>query len=92
MCGHFVLALQGVPTFFLGLLLVCLGTGLLKPNISAVVGALYGPTDARRDAGFTLFYIGINLGPRSAASSVVGSPVSTGITDSRPRAWACSRD
>jgi POT family proton-dependent oligopeptide transporter len=62
MCGHFVLALQGVASFFLGLLLVCLGTGLLKPNISAVVGALYQPQDARRDAGFTLFYIGINLG------------------------------
>jgi POT family proton-dependent oligopeptide transporter len=62
MAGHFVLAIPGVGPFFLGLLLVVIGTGLLKPNISAVVGELYGPGDARRDAGFTLFYIGINVG------------------------------
>jgi len=62
MCGHFVLAIPGVFTFFLGLILVVLGTGLLKPNISAIVGELYGPGDERRDAGFTIFYMGINLG------------------------------
>jgi POT family proton-dependent oligopeptide transporter len=62
MCGHFVLAIPGVGTFFLGLILVVLGTGLLKPNISAIVGELYGPDDERRDAGFTIFYMGINIG------------------------------
>ncbi len=62
MSGHFVLAVPTVYTFFLGLLLVVLGTGLLKPNVSAVVGELYGPGDARRDGGFTIFYMGINVG------------------------------
>src|SRR5690606_33387793 len=62
MCGHFVLAIPGLMTFFLGLALVVLGTGLLKPNISAIVGELYPPGDPRRDAGFTIFYMGINLG------------------------------
>jgi POT family proton-dependent oligopeptide transporter len=62
MSGHFVLAVPSFYTFFLGLLLVVLGTGLLKPNVSAVVGELYGTGDARRDGGFTIFYMGINLG------------------------------
>jgi POT family proton-dependent oligopeptide transporter len=60
--GHFTLAIPSVAAFFLGLLLIILGTGLLKPNISAVVGELYAQDDPRRDAGFTLFYMGINLG------------------------------
>jgi POT family proton-dependent oligopeptide transporter len=62
MCGHFVLAVESTAAFFGGLLLVVLGTGLLKPNVSAVVGELYAPNDPRRDAGFTVFYMGINLG------------------------------
>jgi POT family proton-dependent oligopeptide transporter len=62
MCGHVVLAIHGVATFFTGLLLVILGTGLLKPNVSAVVGALYRKDDERRDAAFSIFYMGINLG------------------------------
>ena len=62
MSGHFTLAIPGVPTFFLGLVLIALGTGLLKPNISAVVGELYQPGDPRRDGGFTIYYMGINLG------------------------------
>ena len=62
MSGHFVLAVPSVYTFFLGLLLVVLGTGLLKPNVSAIVGELYEPGDARRDGGFTIFYMGINVG------------------------------
>ncbi len=62
MAGHFVLAIPGLGTFFLGLILVVLGTGLLKPNISAIVGELYGLQDERRDAGFTIFYMGINVG------------------------------
>ena len=62
MSGHFTLAIPGVPTFFLGLVLIALGTGLLKPNISAVVGELYAPGDPRRDGGFTIYYMGINIG------------------------------
>ncbi|HHQ14515.1 MAG TPA: MFS transporter, partial [Chromatiales bacterium] len=62
MCGHFTLAIPSTYTFFLGLLLVATGTGLLKPNISAVVGELYPPGDKRRDGGFTIFYMGINIG------------------------------
>ncbi|NIW23667.1 MAG: MFS transporter, partial [Gammaproteobacteria bacterium] len=54
--------IPGLSTFFLGLILVVLGTGLLKPNISAIVGELYGLSDERRDAGFTIFYMGINIG------------------------------
>ncbi|HAB17207.1 MAG TPA: peptide MFS transporter [Verrucomicrobiota bacterium] len=60
--GHFTLAVPRTPSFFLGLILVVLGTGLLKPNISTLVGQLYPEGGARRDAGFTLFYMGINLG------------------------------
>jgi POT family proton-dependent oligopeptide transporter len=62
MFGHFTLAIPSIHAFFAGLLLVTLGTGLLKPNISAVVGELYAPGDPRRDAGFTLYYMGINIG------------------------------
>jgi proton-dependent oligopeptide transporter, POT family len=60
--GHFVLALPSERTFLAGLALVVLGTGLLKPNVSALVGGLYVPNDERRDAGFSIFYMGINLG------------------------------
>lgn len=60
--GDFTLALPRVETFYLGLILVVAGTGLLKPNVSAIVGQLYPEGGARRDAGFTLFYMGINLG------------------------------
>ena len=62
MSGHFVLAIPGYNAFFLGLLLVILGTGLLKPNVSTIVGSLYAAADDRRDSGFTIFYMGINLG------------------------------
>jgi POT family proton-dependent oligopeptide transporter len=60
--GHFTLAFNSLPTFFAGLALVAIGTGLLKPNISSMVGSLYRPSDARRDAGFSIFYMGINIG------------------------------
>jgi POT family proton-dependent oligopeptide transporter len=60
--GHFVLALDVLSAFYLGLMLIVIGTGLLKPNVSTLVGSLYGPGDRRRDAGFSLFYMGINLG------------------------------
>ena len=62
MSGHFVLAIPNVATFFFGLILVALGTGLLKPNISAIVGEFYLPDDPRRDGGFTIFYMSINIG------------------------------
>ncbi|MGW1077721.1 peptide MFS transporter [Streptomyces sp. NPDC002537] len=71
--GHGVLALPGKPTFFAGLALVAIGSGLLKANISTMVGHLYkGPQDPRRDGGFTLFYIGINIGA-FAAPLVIGT-------------------
>jgi POT family proton-dependent oligopeptide transporter len=60
--GHFSMAIPRVDTFYLGLALIVIGTGLLKPNISTMVGALYSQEDARRDAGFSIFYMGINLG------------------------------
>jgi POT family proton-dependent oligopeptide transporter len=62
MLGHIALAVPSVPSFYLGLGLVIIGTGLLKPNISAMVGTLYTPEDHRRDAGFSIYYIGINTG------------------------------
>jgi proton-dependent oligopeptide transporter, POT family len=60
--GHFSLAFHALPFFFLGLVLIVAGTGLLKPNVSTIVGSLYDAADARRDAGFSIFYMGINLG------------------------------
>lgn len=60
--GHFAIAFGSLPLFYLGLMLIVLGTGLLKPNISAMVGSLYGADDPRRDSGFSIFYMGINLG------------------------------
>ena len=60
--GHYALAVPAELTFYVGLGLVALGTGLLKPNVSAIVGDLYTGNDARRDAGFSIFYMGINVG------------------------------
>jgi len=60
--GHFTLAFNTMSTFYAGLVLIVLGTGLLKPNVSTIVGSLYEDGDARRDAGFSVFYMGINLG------------------------------
>jgi POT family proton-dependent oligopeptide transporter len=60
--GHFSMAVPTVATFYLGLLLIVLGTGLLKGNVSVIVGRLYGPRDPRRDAGYSIFYMGINTG------------------------------
>lgn len=60
--GNGLLALGSLPLFYFGLLLIVLGTGLLKPNVSAMVGGLYTPHDIRRDSGFSIFYMGINLG------------------------------
>ena len=60
--GHYALAISGLWTFYSGLTLIALGTGLLKPNVSAIVGDLYKGKGARRDAGFSIFYMGINIG------------------------------
>jgi POT family proton-dependent oligopeptide transporter len=61
--GHFALAAGGLAAFYIGAVLIALGTGLFKPSISAMVGGLYSrPQDPRRDGGFTLFYMGINIG------------------------------
>jgi POT family proton-dependent oligopeptide transporter len=62
MLGHFTLALHPLPAFYTGLALIVIGTGLLKPNVSGIVGSLYETDDTRRDAGFSIFYMGINLG------------------------------
>jgi POT family proton-dependent oligopeptide transporter len=62
MLGHICLAIPSLTTFYSGLGLVVLGTGLLKPNISTMVGELYSPDDERRDAGFSIYYMGINTG------------------------------
>jgi len=62
MLGQLCLAVPGASLFYPGLALIVLGTGLLKPNVSAIVGDLYTREDLRRDAGFSIFYMGINLG------------------------------
>jgi POT family proton-dependent oligopeptide transporter len=66
MLGHILLALHGLPFFYCGLGCVILGTGLLKPNISVMVGQLYERQEHRRDSGFSIFYMGINLGAFAA--------------------------
>jgi POT family proton-dependent oligopeptide transporter len=60
--GHFLMAFSSLATFYLGLFLIVIGTGLLKGNVSVIVGQLYSKGDIRRDAGFSIFYMGINLG------------------------------
>ncbi len=60
--GYYTMALPGYTAFYTALTLVVLGTGLLKPNVSTMVGGLYAPNDTRRDAGFSIFYMGINIG------------------------------
>ncbi|RBP94688.1 POT family proton-dependent oligopeptide transporter [Cytobacillus firmus] len=63
MLGHIALSIPGsLAMFFVSMVLIVLGTGLLKPNVSSVVGDIYSPEDNRRDAGFSIFYMGINLG------------------------------
>jgi POT family proton-dependent oligopeptide transporter len=60
--GNLLLFLGSVPLFYAGLCTVVVGTGLLKSNAATIVGQLYKPGDSRRDAGFSIFYMGINLG------------------------------
>ena len=88
-CGHFSMAVPSLTTFYLGLALIVLGTGLLKGNVSVIVGQLYRPDDQRRDAGFSIFYMGINLGafhraarlrlPRASASTGTSASPSAGV-------------
>jgi len=70
MFGQLCLAVPGASLFYPGLGLIILGTGLLKPNVSAIVGELYTKEDVRRDAGFSIFYMGINLGATIAPLAV----------------------
>jgi proton-dependent oligopeptide transporter, POT family len=79
--GHFCLAFPSRATFFIGLGLIIIGTGLFKPNVSTMVGQLYAPGDRRRDAGFTIFYMGINLG------AFLGQIVCGGFADSPRFGW-----
>jgi POT family proton-dependent oligopeptide transporter len=67
--GHGILAIDALWAFYTGLALIVLGVGCLKPNISTMVGGLYGQGDERRDMGFYIFYMGINLG--AAASALI---------------------
>ncbi|MBZ5575181.1 MAG: peptide MFS transporter [Acidobacteriia bacterium] len=60
--GEFCLAAPGMAMFYLGLVFLMMGTGLLKPNVSTIVGQLYPANDVRRDSGFSIFYMGINVG------------------------------
>jgi POT family proton-dependent oligopeptide transporter len=64
--GHFSMAFHSTLFFYAGLFFIVIGTGLLKPNISTMVGKLYSADDPRRDSGFSLFYMGINIGAMSA--------------------------
>lgn len=60
--GHFSMTVSTMPFFYGGMIMIAAGTGLLKPNISALVGSLYKEGDSRRDSGFSIFYMGINIG------------------------------
>ncbi len=71
--GHLILTLpSGTAALFISMVFLVLGTGLLKPNISNIVGSLYHESDSRRDSGFSIFYMGINLGAL-VAPLVVGT-------------------
>lgn len=71
--GYFSLGVRSIPTFYIGLVLLCVGNGFFKPNISAMVGNLYEPDDDRRDAGFNIFYMGINIG--ATISALLAAPL-----------------
>jgi proton-dependent oligopeptide transporter, POT family len=60
--GHFMLVFDSMPTFYAGLIMVVIGTGFFKPNVSTMVGQLYAEGDPRRDTGFTIFYSCFNFG------------------------------
>lgn len=83
--GHFSMVFQSTTTFYLGLILISLGTGLLKPNISTMVGGLYPQNDPRRDSGFSIFYMGINLG--SVLAGIIVGYLAKGVTFKSFLAW-----
>jgi MFS family permease len=90
--GHVLLAVPGgAGVSFAGIVCVAIGTGLLKPNVSSMVGELYGRDDERRDSGFSIFYMGINIGSFTApflvglARSIGGYPP---VSPSQRSAWA----
>lgn len=66
-CGCFLMAAGPISALYFGLAFVLVGNGFFKPNVSSLLGLLYAPKDARRDSGFTLFYVGINIGAGAAA-------------------------
>ena len=72
--GHFCMAIQTVPVFYLALALLIIGNGFFKPNMSTMVGKLYKEGDPRRDGGYTIFYMGVNVGAALApiACGLVG--------------------
>ncbi|MHA3789770.1 peptide MFS transporter [Flavobacterium hauense] len=76
--GTFTMALPGAFPFYLGISILIVGNGFFKPNISTMVGALYRPGDPRRDAGFSLFYSGINIGALLSGLTIayIGTSVS----------------
>lgn len=82
MSGHLVLAVPHEHSFFIGLILVVLGTGLLKPNISALVGQLYNDKDVRQDSGYVLYYMGINIG------AIIGYTVTGYLAQNTGWHWA----
>ena len=89
--GHFLMAFEN--WFFFALLLLIIGNGAFKPNISTQVGNLYPPGDPRRDGAFTIFYMGINLGAFicNLVCGTLAATGSAGIGDSAPPASAwCS--
>ncbi len=71
--GFFALGVRSYPSFYAGLVLICLGNGLFKPNITAMVGNLYAPGDPKRDTGFNIFYMGINIG--ASLSALLSAPL-----------------
>src|SRR6266542_4483285 len=75
--GHFTLAFKALPFFYTGLVLIVIGTGLLKPNASTLVGSLYEQSDKRRDAGFSIFFLGINVG--AVVGPLVAGKIAEGI-------------
>ncbi len=82
--GHLILGIHRVDTFFLGLLVVAVGSGLLKSNMSVMVGQLYPEGGTRRDNGYTLFYMGINLG------ALFGPFVCSGLGETIGWTWGFS--
>ena len=80
--GHLLLAIPGLASFYAGLACLVVGTGFLKPNVSSMVGQLYTKADPRRDGGYSIYYMGINVGAFASPSCAVGwrSPTCSGTS------------